>query len=71
MFVGDAHIMKFCRHPENVILTYDIEFITTKFFKYSFSVPPGSENNHIYQISHKLWREVPRTSELHPKVTSA
>ena len=39
--------------------------------KYSFSVPSGSKSNWVYPMSHKFWRDVPRTSLLRPKVTSA
>ena len=62
MSSGGVHIMMFYGHPGNVNLTHSIKFITITFLKYSFSVPPGRKNNRVYPMSHKCWRNVPRTS---------
>ena len=62
MSLGDVRIMMFYGYPENVNLKHFTRFITLTFLKYSFSVPPGIKNNRFYPMSHKFWRDVPRTS---------
>ena len=68
MSLGEVHIMMFYRCPENVNLTHCTNVITITLLKYSLNVPPKNQNNRVYPMSHKFRKDVPRASQLRPKV---
>ena len=67
----EKHKSSFDMLKRTLIFILLFSVVTISLLKYSFSLPQENKNNRVYPMSHKFWRDVPRTSYLGRKVMLA